>query len=196
MGEAKRRKRAGTYGQDDPLAAARRFWRGREPGPAEAFQCPTGLVAVTLDVQGVAPATCLMDARDVTDTAAGIQRQIADLECDYYATVRFIAGAFAKVKQAAQPDVELQWIGPLTLWSALHHPGAGAAVRSKVSDALRNAGRAHITWQVSNAGLAIAVADKFVDLDAFIAHAPRDQVFTVIDPDDHGAAHLHPKDQH
>ena len=33
------------------------------------------------------------------------------------------------------------------------------------------------------------LADKFNDLDAFIAHAPRDQVFAAIDPNDRDAAH-------
>ena len=56
MGEAKRRKQAGTYPEpDDPLEAVRRFWCGRSAGPAEEFRAPVGTVAVTLDVQGAAP---------------------------------------------------------------------------------------------------------------------------------------------
>jgi hypothetical protein len=169
VGEAKRRKLAGTYPQpDDPLAAARRFWCGRDPGHVEDFRCPEGLLAITLDVAGVAPTTFLMDAAKITDLAADIERRMSRGRLAYYTSIRAIADQFAKAKRAAQPDAAMQWIGPLALWSALHHPQAGALVRVKVSTALRNEGR----------------ADKFFDLDAFIAHAPRDQVFACVGADD------------
>jgi hypothetical protein len=54
MGEARRRKIAGTYpSPDNPIAAARRFWCGRDPGPVEDFRAPEGTVAIIFDIEGV-----------------------------------------------------------------------------------------------------------------------------------------------
>ena len=67
MGEARRRKLAGTHPQSDPLEDLRRFWCGRQPGPVEEFTAPVGTIAITLDVQGVAPTTAMLDAAKVVD---------------------------------------------------------------------------------------------------------------------------------
>lgn len=193
MGEARRRKLAGTYPRpDDPLAAARRFWCGRNPGPVQDFQVPQGLIGITLDVQGVAPVTCLMSAMDVTDVVVGIQRDMSNRKLNYHSAVRAIAEMFLRAKHA-HDDTALQRIGSLGFWSAMYHPDAGAIMRSKVSDALRDHGRAHLSWQFSSAGLAIALADKFVELSGVIACAPRDRVLACVDPNDR--ARRRPEDE-
>lgn len=184
MGEAKRRKLAGEYPQSgDPIAAARRFWCGRDPGPVEHFQVPQGLVGITIDVQGTAPSTYLVDAQAITDLATDIQRRVSKFGLNYRAIVRTIAEEFTKAKQA-HDDTALQGIGPLSLWSALHHPDTGTLMRAKVSAELRDKGRAHITWGFSDRGLAIALADKFIDLAGVLASAPRDRVVACLTPDD------------
>lgn len=183
MGEAKRRRAAGMYPRpDDPLAAAKRFWRGRNAGPVEHFRTPEGTVAVTADVQGVAPVTFVMNAADVTELAGAIQRHVADQHLDYRSLVRGLVQQFVKAKRAGDDDA-LNGLAPLYLWTSLHHPDFGCVTRTKVSAQLRDHNRCHISWQFSNRGLMLAVAGQFVDLEAIAACAPPDRVFACVDGD-------------
>ena len=188
MGEARRRKQAGTYPKpDDPFEAVRQFWcgRSRQAGPAEDFRAPVGTVAVTLDVQGAGPSTCIIDAANLVDAISELNRRLAGL--DYHASVRFVASEFLKAKARGDDDT-LSSVGLLCLWTALHHPKQGAAMRDAVSEALRRDGKTHITWQYSpTTGLAMALSEKFVDLEKIAAIAPKDTVYSYRAPrDDEG----------
>ena len=175
MGEARRKKLAGlTSNSGETFDAVRRFWCGRNPGAAGDFKAPIGTVAVTLDVQGIPPSTCLIDAAKVSDVISEIDKITKGL--DYYKVVRFTATEFSKAKQTGD-DGPLQWVGLVALWTALHHPRMGEDMRKKVSAALRDKGKAHVTWQFSpNTGLAMALAEGFIDLEPIAAAAPQDRV--------------------
>lgn len=185
MGEARRRKLAGTYPKpDDPFEAVRQFWCGRSQtsGPVEDFRAPAGTIAVTLDVKGAAPSTCMIDATKMVDMIGDVNRLFAGLE--YYAGVRAVATAFREAKRAGD-DAALMAIGPLCLWTALHHPKTGASMREAVSDTLRCKGKAHLTWQYSaDTGLAMALAEKFVDLEDLAKKVPKDRVWSYVPPRD------------
>jgi hypothetical protein len=186
MGEVKRCKTAGTYpAQDDPLAAVRRFWCGRtDGGRVEDFRAPEGTIAITLDVQGVAPSTCIVDAARVVDVIAEVNRLTAGM--DYYRVVRFVGSQFLKAKQTGD-DAAFKWIGLACLWTALHHPKVGADLRKAISDGLRKDGKAHISWRFSpTTGLAMPLSEKFVDLEGLAALAPQDSVIAYIVPSDDG----------
>ncbi len=67
-GEAKRRKMAGEYPDaNDPLTAAKRSWCGRGPVPVEDFRVPEGLLAITFDVAGAAPSTCMISVAGLVE---------------------------------------------------------------------------------------------------------------------------------
>jgi hypothetical protein len=123
----------------------RRFWQGRhyDGGPIEDFRAPQGTIAITLDVQGTAPSTFTLDVTALVD----LMDQVNDIVCkaDYHGVVRHIAHAFPEAKQTGD-DVNFEVIGPLSLWSALHHPKQGAGMRAAVSEVLRCDGKAHISW--------------------------------------------------
>lgn len=142
---------------------------------------PEGLIGITLDVMGTAPSSVLLDAANLVDVLDEVDRLAPKL--GYYAKVHAAAREFVKAKQS-RDDAKVPGIGLLSLWTALHHPRAGAIMRAKVSTALRDKGRAHITWQFSTAGLAIALADQFVNLEGFIAHVPGNAVCAYVSPDD------------
>jgi hypothetical protein len=191
MGEARRRKLAGTYPNlDDPFEAVRRFWCGRSTSePVEDFRAPVGTIAITLDVHGAAPSTCMIDAAKLVDVMNKIEQFTAPL--DYHQIVRFVGSELLRAKQAGDNKAS-EWIGLLCLWTALHHPKLGSEMRDAVSAALRRDGKAHISWQYSPAtGLAMALAEKFVDLEGIAAAAPDDTVWGYTAPreDDGGAQH-------
>jgi hypothetical protein len=161
MGEARRRKLAGTYGDADP------------PVAAEHFRAPEGTVALTFDVEGASPSTCVLAAGGIVDVLDKVAQVFAKVP--YRPLVRRIAADFLKARLGGD-DNALSWIAPVALWAALHHPDAGAVMRAGVSDNLRRCGKAHITWQYGPKGLAIALADGFVDLEGLTQIAPEDGV--------------------
>jgi hypothetical protein len=173
-GEAKRRQRAGTYPTgDNPIAAARRMFAGRSLGDVMDFAVPPGVLAVTLDVTGAPPVSLLVDPEKLTALMDQIGGAAGKLS--YRRLVEQLARAFVQAT-AARADDDLVWIGLAICWTAMSHPAAGAAMRTAVSARLGTAGRAHIIWKFSPGGLAIAVADHFVSLDAAIAMARPDRV--------------------
>ena len=175
MGEARRRKLAGTYpAADDPMEPVRRFWSGNTLTPVEDFRAPEGTVSITMDVAGAAPSTYTIEAAKIVDLIDGVARRIEG--GNYYRIVRGIADHFVDCKRRGALS-EMTNIGVLCLWSALRHPQQGASMRDMVSEALRRDGKAHITWHFSpTAGLAMALAEKFVDLEALLPLFPNDTV--------------------
>ena len=167
---------------DASFDAVRRFWCSREPGPAEDFIAPVGTVAITLDIANAAPVTCLINAAKITDIMTQISKFSATMS--YYSIVRLLVDMFLA---ASRSDADLTWIGLGAAWTALHHPKSGSVMRTKVATALRKDGKAHISWRFDpTAGLFMALAEGFVDLEKLASHAPRDQLTMVVnaDPDD------------
>jgi len=185
MGEARRRKAAQATRMPDgkDFAARRRFWCGQDVGPVEDFVAPFGTVAITIDVQGVAPSTCMLDASSI----AGVVDQVHQLasSLDYRSLVRHVAAEFAKAKRPGGDASAFEWLGIVILWTALHHPDIGRDMRDGVSDALCREGKAHITWQFSpSSGLAMALGPGFIDLEPIAAAAPQGAVLKYFKPRD------------
>jgi hypothetical protein len=181
MGEAKRRKQAGSYPNlDDPLEEVRRFWCGRQPGPAEDFVTPAGTLAITFDVQGVAPWTTIIDAGKIVEAVEMFQKTMVGVP--YRPFIRSMGQELAKAKQNGD-DQMLESSGIIGAWTVFYHPELGQKMREGVSTYLRRHGKAHITWHYSPIdGLAMALAERFVDLDKIAAEAPRDAVIGLVDP--------------
>lgn len=174
MGEARRRKLVGLYPEPgDALAAARRLWCGRAPVAAADFVAPAGLICITLDVNGADPSTAMIEASDLVPALAEAARMAAN--CSYRQFVRTIAQEFVRARRV-NDDAPLQWLAPAALWSAFEHPQTGDAMRRAVSADLRGGGKAHLTWRFGPDGLALALGERFVDLAAASALAPKDAV--------------------
>jgi len=143
MGEAKGRKRAGTYPQG---------------GPVESFRVPNGKVGITIDVGDEPPSTIMLDTdKLVLLLDAPVQTP------DFYKLAPNISHGFAKAKREGNQQ-QMEALGLAIMRSAFEHPKFGKHTRSSVSSELRKTGKAHITWR-SHSGLAIAVASQFVPLD-------------------------------
>jgi hypothetical protein len=160
MGEAKRRQQAGTSWQN--------------AGPVEDFRVPTGKLAITIEVREENPSTLMFDASNVADLMHAIE-QMPDRPA-YGTLVRCLAAEFVKNRHS-NTDVSGTGIG--ILWTALHHPQHGLAMRQAVSRDLRDKGKAHIIWHLTHKGLAIALAAQFVDLDTILAATPANQTVLV-----------------
>jgi hypothetical protein len=183
MGEERRRKLAGTYPNlDDPMEQIRRFWCGRGPVPVEDFVVPGGTVAVTFDVAGVEPWSSIIDATKVVEAVERFQKIVGDKP--YRPFIRDMGREMAKAKRNNDTET-LESSGIMGAWSAFYHPEGGQQMREAVSTMLRQTGKAHITWRYSPTnGLALALSEKFVDLEEIAAQAPPDGVVTYNAADD------------
>ena len=157
MGQARRRKRAGTY----PGA-----------GPVEDYRVPNGQFGITINVAGADhPVTIILP----TDKLAEVTQrahQLCPPGVTFPSLVRALAEQFIS---ALRIGGKLDGIGIGVAMTALYHPQHGAKLRAAVSQNLRKNGRAHVTWTFDlRHGLAIAVADHFVELDNLLAKMPAD----------------------
>ena len=181
MGEARRRKLAGNYPEQNDFAAVRKFWCGREPVPADEFVAPVGTLAITFDVAGSLPATWLFDVARIVELEAKAE---ATLKASGMRPYRDFGAGLAAVyvkERPRQVEKTMSGIGLGGLWTALNHPELGAAMRVKVSESLRTRGTAHITWRFDKQhGFALVLADHFVDLDAVASIAPKDCVICYV----------------
>jgi hypothetical protein len=152
MGEARRRKRAA--GADAPV---------------QSFRVPRGKLAITIKVGDENPCTVMFDADIVADVVRTIDQTAG--RPPYDEVVHGLADQFVRCKRAG---TDFRSVGAGAIWTALYHPELGTAMREAVSRELRDKGKAHIVWRLSEKGFAFALVDKFVDLDAALAEAPRD----------------------
>ena len=157
MGEAKRRKATNEY----------------PAGPVENFRVAGGKLAITVEVGTGPPSTVIFDADRIGDLTSAL-RLVNDGE-DAPAYRRLVAGIGQEFLRARQNGEDLTTAGVGVLWSAFYHPDIGLKMRMAVSRALRDTGKAHITWRLSDKGLGMALADRFADLDHLLAIAPRNQ---------------------
>lgn len=158
MGEAKRRKQRGVY---------------PDGGPLELFRVPDGKLGITIEVDDEAPSTMLFDADKVADLMVEVER--VSRSHDYYRLVRGLAAIFIEDRRKS---ADLSGIAIGILWTALYHPRAGRNMRAQVARALRDKGKAHLSWRYSSkSGLALAIADQAVPLGNLLARAPRDRQF-------------------
>jgi hypothetical protein len=155
MGEAKRRKRAA--------------------GPSvQNFRVPRGKLAITIKVGDEGASTVMIDADMVADIVRTIDQTAG--RPPYDEVVHGLAATFVKCKQ---DGTDLRSVGLGAIWTAFYHPELGAAMREAVSRELRDQGKAHIIWRLSKGGFVFALADKFADLDAVLAEAPKDIPSTI-----------------
>lgn len=157
MGEAMRRKRGTIAG-----------------GPAKSFRVPRGKMAITITVYDENPTTLLFGADTVADIVRIVEQTPGRPPYDQF--VREVAAAFIGCKRTG---ADLTSVGAAVMWTALYHPQVGAAMRAAVPRELRDRGRAHISWRLTETRLALALADEFVDLDVPLSATRRDNVVVV-----------------
>jgi hypothetical protein len=145
----------------------------RMSGPVEEFRVSDGKLAITVDVQGDAPSTLIFDADKIADLAAAVER-LGD-KPPYHALVRHLGRSFVARRRNGQDMTDL---GGGILWTALYHPQHGSNMRIAVSRALRDMGKAHITWSLSDKGFGLALGATFLDFDNILAVAPKDVSFS------------------
>ena len=121
----------------------------------------------------------MIDASRVVEIAAALS---GASKLGYYSLVGAVVSEFLKAR-STNDDRMLESAGLTALWTALNHPQSGPEMRVRLSQTLRETGKAHITWHFGRDGLAIAQADRFVDLEAIAAVAPKNAVTMVATPD-------------
>jgi hypothetical protein len=163
MGEARRRRAAGI----PPRQA--------EETRAEDFRVPAGRLALTLDIEGVNPSTCIMDPAAVPAVLELVDREMTRLRIPYGSAVAGLAAEFRSARRQGD-DGAMAGIGPACLWLAFNHPQTGALMRERVSDALRREGKAHLTLTVAGERLCLALGPQFVDAVPLMEAMPADCV--------------------
>lgn len=136
------------------------------------FTAPSGTVAITLDINGAQPTTCMIDATKLTDALADIETEAS--KHSYDDLVRIVAREFPPAK-ADHDDRVIEWLGLLALWTAFNTPTA-PQMRTAVASLMRRNEVTHITWHVGSNGLAIALSNSFVDLAEIALAAPKDSL--------------------
>jgi hypothetical protein len=119
-------------------------------------------------VEGVALSSAVFPADKLADLLTEAGRMLAGQ--DYYALARFFVAQFRQAKVGIT-NVDFGGVGAIGAWLALNHPAGGRQMRSVVLVALRQDGKAHVTVCFSGGHLAIALAEKFVDLEKLTAAA-------------------------
>jgi hypothetical protein len=133
-------------------------------GTPEEFSVPDGMVAITLDIERHNPSTLMLSARFLNDFVDMAAAKL--INRTYVSVIREIALGFPSVRGRDESKSEAMAI--MALWSVFNHPQGGKTARKAVADALRQDGKAHITWRIGSTGLAISVAEAFFPLASVI----------------------------
>jgi hypothetical protein len=143
----------------------------------EDYRVGPGRVALTFDIAGRDPSTVSVDASSLSNVLARVEAAVAGRSYEWI--LHLLAGAI-EAADAGEPDA---WnAAALTgFWLAVHHPAAGTEMAARLSDAIAIRGCAHLTMHIGqHRGIAFALADTFVDLDAVAATARKVGVATYV----------------
>jgi hypothetical protein len=140
----------------------------RKTGRAEDFRAPAGCCAITIDIVGLTPTSCVIENVKLADLVRGFDGFAA--KRTYAEVLNLFVAAFRRLK-AGHDEAESACL--MAWWLAFRHPTGGASMTTAVSDMMALGERVHITLHVGAAGrgLAIELSDRFVDLDLLAEHA-------------------------
>jgi hypothetical protein len=131
------------------------------PTRVEDWRVPDGHIGITVDVAGSPPTSLALEAGALVDLMERCNPVCQPI--GYESVSRMISSEFPKVRGGVD-DETCKTFGIMALWVSLYHPMHGHLMRSRVSDYLRDTGKAHISWRVGPSGLAMSLGDKFADL--------------------------------
>jgi hypothetical protein len=143
----------------------------------EDYRVGSGRVALTFDIANRDPSTISIDAASLSHVLARVEAAVAGRSYEW--VVHLLASA---IEAADAGDVDAWSAAAFAgLWLAVHHPVAGTEMAARLSDAIAIRGCAHLTMHVGqHRGIAFALADTFVDLDAVAASARKAGVATYV----------------
>jgi hypothetical protein len=135
-----------------------------------------GRIALTFDLAGHNPSTFEVDEGALTGIFSSLDRLVADNSYSYPQVLR-VAEAALSSSQAGNRDGDNACL--IGFWIAFNHPQSGARMREMVSDAMAEANPIHITLHgAAGGGIAMGLADRFIDLEPMLAEAKTDGVGT------------------
>ena len=137
-------------------------WRRITNVPVEKFRARDGQFVCTFDVAGKKSVSLAMPADRLHEliTSAAAHGLLVSAD-EYYGKWRALSRYF---KTGSVRQREKSILAVIIL--SFTHPSGGVTTTKKKSDLLRENNRAHLTVNISTTGqLAIAVSDRFVDLD-------------------------------
>jgi hypothetical protein len=136
--------------------------------PVEDFTAQPGEFALTVDVEGAKPESMVVPWPDVHRLLAVMPQPAAGgnaLET-HRASRRHLVERLPRVQPggAEEDEAELRTLMLLAMWTVFEHPAH--EVHRAVSDSIRRTGKAHVTASAYGGNFAVALADKFVDLES------------------------------
>lgn len=139
----------------------------RNTMPVEEYRVPPGQIALTFDFEGYSPGTIAISGAEFSDIVATIGNACAGWSYDK--TLSLLGGVFREWKKGRK-DAECGLL--LGYWIALNHPVSGDDTRRLIANRMANNEPIHITlFGARKRGIAIAVGDRFVDLEAHLRAA-------------------------
>jgi hypothetical protein len=128
-----------------------------------------GRIALTFDLAGRNPSTFEIDEGALAGILSVTDQLVADYRYDYHQVLR-IAEAALSASQTGKRDADHGCL--VGLWLAFNHPQSGSRMRGMVSDSMAAGEPVHITLHAAaGGGLAMALADRFCDLEPMLASA-------------------------
>src|SRR3954466_7948699 len=101
MGQAKRRRKAAAGSGE---AAPPSMGQFIQSGPVEEFRVPTGMLAITTEIDDHPPSTFMIEAAKVGDIAAKLKELHRHRMPRYGAVVDYIAKEVVKARQRGGPS--------------------------------------------------------------------------------------------
>ena len=147
----------------------RRAQSGRqEPGRVEDYRAPAGCCAITIDFTGLTPTSSVIKNVRLADLLQSLDGMAANRT---YGEVLSLFGAGFHRLKAGHDDAANVCL--VAWWLAFRHPSGGAAMVRAVSSMMARGEPAHVTLHIGadGHGVAVALSDRFVDLDRVAEHA-------------------------
>lgn len=141
--------------------------------PLSALRVPDGKIALTLDLHGPDPMSIVLDAVSLEGVLSLLDEEI--WEAGGRRNDRRTHVILREAVALAMAEDDDSRMGAVThvLWLALNHPDHADAIRAKVSDALREKGRCHLSVTVdARQNWAFAIADRWIDMSRAMAAVP------------------------
>jgi hypothetical protein len=148
--------------------------------PLSALRVPEGKLALTLDISGLDPISAIIAVGEIERLVAEVDRRIRPFGSRHDVKTHVFVRRGIDQAMRHGDDKLKEGVMLRVLWLALNHPHHGDHLRQKISQALRQDGKAHLTVTVDATKVwAFALAEKYVDMSQVLEALPHDEHFSL-----------------
>ena len=135
---------------------------------AEDFRAPAGCCAMTIDFVGLTPTSFTIESERLADLLQNLDSVTASRT--YCEVLIWFNAEFRRLKAGHDDAANICLVA---WWLAFRHPSGGAATVRAASSMMARDEPVHVTLHIGadGHGVAVALSDRFVDLDRVAEHA-------------------------